>query len=142
MKGQSTFICSRCRRTVNRSKLRNATATKRCKTTNFNPKLFFSLFKDPKPSDYQIKAKFYEADESEVIKQIHCFKTGDNQANLVNLMSQMVGLGNSYELWENGDSRKLGQLLNRALSGQVKDNWQELLEEVDDWNNVNKDEFI
>ena len=44
--------------------------------------------------------------------------------------------------WENGDSRKLGQLLNRALSGQVKDNWQELLEEVDDWNNVNKDEFI
>jgi len=32
--------------------------------------------------------------------------------------------------------------LNRALSGQVKDDWQEILEEVDDWNNVDKDEFI
>ena len=100
------------------------------------------LIKDLKPSDYLIKAKFYKADDSEVIEQIHCFKTGDNQANLVNLMSQMVGLGNSYELWENRDSRKLGQLLNRALSSQVKDYWQELLEEVDNWNDVNKDEFI
>ncbi len=32
-------------------------------------------FKDPKPSDDQIKAKFYEADKSEVIEQIRCFKT-------------------------------------------------------------------
>ena len=116
-------------------------SNKELQNNKLQPKIVL-LFKDPKPSDYQIKAKFYEADDSEVIEQNHCFKTGDNQANLVNLMSQMVGLGNSYELWENRDSRKLGQLLNRALSSQVKDYWQELLEEVDNWNDVNKDEFI
>ena len=100
-------------------------------------------FKDPKPSDDQIKAKFYKADKSEVIEQIRCFKTGDNHANLVNLMSRIVGLGNSYELWENGDSKKLAQTLNRALTGQVKDDWEEILEnEVNDWNNVDRDAFV
>jgi len=84
---------------------------------------FVLQFKDPKPSDDQIKAKFYEADKSEVIEQIRCFKTGDNHANLVNLMSRIVGLGNSYELWENGNLKKLAQTLNRALTGQVKDDW-------------------
>jgi hypothetical protein len=34
-------------------------------------------FKDPKANDSEIKAKFYEADDSEVSKQIMCFKTGD-----------------------------------------------------------------
>jgi hypothetical protein len=32
-------------------------------------------FKDPKPNDSGIKAKFYEADDSEVSEQIMCFKT-------------------------------------------------------------------
>jgi len=100
-------------------------------------------FKDSKPSDDQIKAEFYEADKSEVIEQIHCFKTGDNHANLVNLMSRIVGLGNSYKLWENGDSKKLAQTLNRVLTGQVKDDWEEILEnEVNDWNDIDKDAFV
>jgi hypothetical protein len=43
-------------------------------------------FKDPKPNDSEIKAKFYEADDSEVSEQIMCFKTGDVHANLVILM--------------------------------------------------------
>jgi hypothetical protein len=99
-------------------------------------------FKDPKPSNDQIKSKFYEADDSEVTEQIRCFKTGDNHANLVNSMSRMVGLGNSYELWENGDSRKLAQTLNRALSGQVKVNWEEILGDVNDWNDIDRDGFV
>ena len=73
-------------------------------TNKIQPKIVLQ-FKNPKPSDDQIKSKFYEADESEVTEQIRCFKTGDNHANLVNIMSRIVGLGNSYELWENGDSR-------------------------------------
>ena len=112
--------------------------TQASRTNKFQPKIVLQ-FKDPKPSNDQIKSKFYEADDSEVTEQIRCFKTGDNHANLVNIMSRIVGLGNSYQLWENGDSRKLAQTLNRALSGQVKDDWEEILEEVNDWNNVDKD---
>ena len=101
------------------------------RTNKFQPKIVLQ-FKDPKPSNDQIKSKFYEADDSEVTEQIRCFKTGDNHANLVNIMSCIVGLGNSYELWENGNLRKLAQTLNRALSGQVKDNWEEILGDVND----------
>ena len=55
-------------------------------------------------------------------------------------MSQIVGLGNSYGLWEGKrDSRKLAQSLNRALTSQVKDNWEEILGDVNNWNDVNKD---
>ena len=36
-------------------------------------------FRDQKPNDSsKIKAKFYEADDSEVSEQIMCFKTGGN----------------------------------------------------------------
>jgi hypothetical protein len=104
---------------------------KALQTNKFQPKIVLQ-FKDPKPSNDQIKSKFYEADDSEVTEQIRCFKTGDNHANLVNIMSCIVGLGNSYELWENGNLRKLAQTLNRALSGQVKDNWEEILGDVND----------
>jgi hypothetical protein len=114
---------------------------KALQTNKFQPKIVLQ-FKDPKPSDDQIKSKFYVADESEATEQIRCFKTGDNHANLVNVMSRIVWLGNSYELWENGDSRKLAQSLNRALSGQVKDEWEEILGDVNDWRNVDKDRFV
>ena len=114
---------------------------KALQTNKFQPKIVLQ-FKDPKPSNDQIKSKFYEADDSEVTEQIRCFKTGDNHANLVNIMSRIVGLGNSYELWENGNSRKPAQTLNRALSGQVKDDWEEILGDVNDWNDVDKDGFV
>ena len=114
---------------------------KASQTNKFQPKIVLQ-FKDSKPSNNQIESKFYKADNSEVSKQIQCFKTGDNHANLVNIMSQIVGLGNSYELWENGDSRKLAQTLNRALSGQVKDDWEEILGDVNNWRDVDKDGFV
>jgi len=62
-------------------------------------------FKDPKLNDSKIKAIFYEADDSEVSEQIMCFKTGDINASLVILMDQMVGLGDLYDMWNNGDSQ-------------------------------------
>ena len=68
---------------------------KTLQTNKFQPKIVLQ-FKDPKPSNDQIKSKFYEADKSEVTEQIRCFKTGANHANLVNVMSRIVGLGNSY----------------------------------------------
>ena len=59
-------------------------------------------FKEPKPSDHEIKAKFYEADDTEVSEQIRKFKTGDNDANLIGLMNEIVGLGDLYAMWEDG----------------------------------------
>lgn len=59
-------------------------------------------FKDPKPNDASIKAKFFEADNSKVSEQIMCWKTGDIHANLVILMDRMVGLGDLYNMWDNG----------------------------------------
>ena len=114
---------------------------KASQTNKFQPKVVLQ-FKDLKPSDDQIKSKFYKADGSEVTEQIRCFKIGDNHANLVYIMSRIVGLGNSYKLWENGDSRKLAQALNRALSGQVKDDWEEILGDVNNWRDVDKDGFV
>ncbi len=59
-------------------------------------------FKDPKPNDESIKAKFTESDRAEVSKQIRGWKTGDNEANLVALMNRLVSLGDMYEMWEDG----------------------------------------
>jgi hypothetical protein len=58
------------------------------------PKVDCNLcFKDPKPSDDTIKAKFAKSDGAEVSKQIRGYKTGNNKANLIVLMNQMVTLG-------------------------------------------------
>ena len=63
-----------------------SSGNKALQTNKFQPKIILQ-FKDLKPSDNQIKYKFYKADESEVTEQIRCFKTEDNHANLVNIMS-------------------------------------------------------
>jgi hypothetical protein len=84
-------------------------------------------FKDPKPNDESIKAKFTESNGAEVSKQICGWKTGDNEANLIALMNRLVSLGDMYEMWEDGKSKKLCQTMLRALEGQVQDNWQELV---------------
>ena len=57
-------------------------------------------------------------------------------------MSQIVGLGNSYKLWENGNLRKLAQSLNQALTSKVKDDWEEILGDINDWKDVDKDQCI
>jgi len=50
-------------------------------------------FKTPKPSEEVMKAKFFEADDTEVSEQVRCYQTGDDHANLVTLMSRIIGLG-------------------------------------------------
>ncbi len=102
-------------------------------------------FKDPKPSEESIKAKFTKSDGSEVSEIIHGFKTGDAEANLVALMNRIVNLKDLYEMWEDGKSKKLAQTMSRALDGQVRDDWLELISEVDDWNpcrNGEKETFM
>lgn len=99
-------------------------------------------FKDPKPNDREIKAKFFEADDAEVSEQIMCYSTGDIQANLVILMERIVGLGDLYDMWQDGDSRKLSQSMHRALNGQVKKDWNRIITGVANWNAVDKDEFV
>jgi hypothetical protein len=100
-------------------------------------------FKDPKPSDESIKAKFTESDGADVSEVICRYKTSDNQASLVLLMNRMVTLGDLYDMFENGKSKKLTQTVSRALDGQVRDDWIEIVNNVDDWENYNKKrEFI
>jgi hypothetical protein len=111
---------------------------------NNQPKLNCIIqFKDPKPSDESIKAKFTELDGAEVSEVICGYKTSDNQANLVLLMNRIVNLGDLYDMFENGKSKKLAQTMSRALDGQVRDDWIEIVNDVDDWDNDNeKREFI
>jgi hypothetical protein len=90
-------------------------------------------FKDPKPNDESIKAKFTESNGAKVSEQIRSWKTGDNKANLIALMNRMVSLGDMYEMWEDGKSKKLRQTMLRALEGQVRDDWQELVNDRDNW---------
>ena len=102
-------------------------------------------FKDPKPSDESIKAKFTESDDTKVSAQIKGFKTGDPDANLIPLMSPITGLDNLYEMWENGysSSRKLAQTMTRALDGQVKDDWLEIMSGQNNWANIDeKAQFV
>ena len=94
-------------------------------------------FKPPKPSDESIKAKFFEADDTEVSKQIRSYQTGDDHANLVALMSRMIGLGDMYGLWVEGKAQKLAQTMSRALEDQVREEWQTIISEVDDWEQNN-----
>ena len=98
-------------------------------------------FKEPKPSDHEIKAKFFEADNTEVSEQIRKFKTGDNDANLVTLMNEIVGLGDLYAMWENGGSRKLAQTLSRALEGKARTDWLAIIN-GNEWDNESKENFI
>jgi len=91
--------------------------------------------KDPKPNDETIKAKFTESDGTEVSEQIRGWKTGDVEANLVALMNRMVSLGEMYDMWGDAQkAKKLCQTMSRALEGQVRDDWQELVNNRSDWN--------
>ncbi len=100
-------------------------------------------FKDPKPSDDTIKAKFAESNGAKVSEQIRGYKTGNNKANLVALMNQMVTLGDLYEMWENEKSKKLAQTMLQALEGQVRDDWQEIMSERDKWDeDEQKQKFV
>jgi hypothetical protein len=58
-------------------------------------------------------------------------------------MSQTTGLGDLYKMWEDGNLRKLAQTMTRALDGQVRDDWLEIMSDQNDWdNNDEKVEFI
>jgi hypothetical protein len=126
----------------NRSK-QDSKPDRKCQPNDRNqPKVNCILhFKDLKPSDDSIKAKFYEADETDVSEQIRKFKTGDYDANLVALMNQIVGLGDLYKMCEDGKSRKLAQTMSRALKGQVRDDLLEIIADHD-WNDESKQNFI
>ncbi len=70
-------------------------------------------------------------------------KTGDNKANLIMLMNRIASLGFPYKMWENRKSRKLALTMSQALDGQVRDDWQEVIGEQDDWDhNEMKEQFI
>ena len=90
-------------------------------------------FKPPKPSEEVMKAKFFEADDTEVSELVRCYQTGDDHANLVALMSRIIGLGDLYGLWNDGKSQKLAQTMSRALDDQVREEWQAITSEMEDW---------
>jgi hypothetical protein len=127
-----------------KSKSGSRSRGKKNRSDNNQPKVNCIIqFKDPKPSDESIKAKFTESDGAEVSEVIRGYKTSDNQANLVLLMNRIINLGDLYDMFENGKSKKLAQTMSRALDGQVRDDWIEIVNDVDDWNNDDeKREFI
>ncbi len=84
-----------------------------------------------------IEAKFAESDGAKVSEQICGYKAGNNKANLVALMNQMVTLGDLYKIWEDGKSKKLAQTMSRALEKQVRDNWREIMSEQNNWDEDN-----
>ena len=92
-------------------------------------------FKPSKPSYESIKAKFFETDDTEVSEQIRSYC--DDHANLVALMSRMVGLGDMYGLWVEGTVQKLAQTMSRALEDQVREEWQTIISEVANWEQEN-----
>lgn len=70
-----------------------------------------SLFKPPKPSQDTVKAKFNEYEDTKVSENIQSYQAGNDYGNLVALMSCMVRLGDMYELWIEGKSRRLAQVM-------------------------------
>ena len=51
-------------------------------------------------------------------------------------------VGDLYDMWQDGDSRKLSQSMHRALTGQVKKDWSRIIGEVTDWNDIDRSEFV
>ena len=81
-------------------------------------------FKPPKASEDTVKAKFFEDDDTEVSESIRTYSAGDDYGNLVASTSRIIGLGDMYDLWIEGKSKKLAQVLSRALDNQVREEWQ------------------
>ncbi len=108
------------------------------------PKTELLQAKDPKPNDEAIKAKLTESDGTEVSKQIRGWKTGDVEANLVALMNQTVSLGEMCDMWDDAPkAKKLCQTMSRALEGQVRDDWQELVYDGANWDAAQqKEKFL
>ncbi len=52
-------------------------------------------------------------------------------------MSRIIGLGDMYDLWIKGKSKKLAQVMSRALDDQVREEWQAIISEVNDWEQAN-----
>ena len=52
-------------------------------------------------------------------------------------MSRIIGLGDMHDLWIEGKSKKLAQVLSRALDNQVREEWQAITSEIDDWEQAN-----
>ena len=93
--------------------------------------------KPPKPTEDTVKAKFLEDDGTEVSESIRTFRSGEDYGNLVALMSRIVGLGDMYGLWIDGKSKKLAQVMARALDDQVREEWQTITSEMNDWDQAN-----
>lgn len=99
-------------------------------------------FKPPQQSETTIKAKFLDEDDTEISEIIHVYDTGDDHANLIALMNQIVGLGDLYDLWTD-KTKRLAQTMSRALNDQVREEWQTIISQCADWEQANmKDIFI
>ncbi len=59
-------------------------------------------------------------------------------------MSRVVSLGEMYDMWDDAPkAKKLCQTMARALEGQVRDDWQELVNDRADWNAADqKQQFL
>ena len=94
---------------------------------------FIIPFKIPKPNESKLKAKFTDDDEEEVEEVVQVFHEGDKDYNLIVLMKQIIELGDTYDLWTGGKTKKLAQVLARALNGKPRSKWTYLMSERVTW---------
>lgn len=89
-------------------------------------------FKLPKQGETTIKAKFKDDNNVETTEITQAYSTSNNYANLVALMSQIVSLGDLYELWE-GNTKQLAQTMSQALNDQVREEWKAIISQCKNW---------
>ena len=95
---------------------------------------FIIPFKIPKPNESKLKAKFTDGDNEKVEEVVHVFHEGDKDYNLIVLMKHIIKLGDTYDLWVVGKTKKLAQeVLARALNGKPRSKWMYLLSERVNW---------
>ena len=72
-------------------------------------------FRKPTPNATTYSAKIKDADDEEVKEYLPIFEDGDDNACLSAIFKKLLALGSTYDYWQDGKSKKLGQMLSRAL---------------------------
>ena len=88
--------------------------------------------KPAKPITDPVKASFRDPDdEDNVIKEmIPTFADGQPLELLISMEKALIEFGKDYELFQDGKWKKLLTIARRALTGSVRDEWAEVVDEI------------
>jgi len=91
----------------NRNKAPGANNSNSNSNSSSNSTDYIIRFKIPKLNETEIKAKFKDDGDEEVTEIVHVYHEGDNDYNLISLMKTIIELGDTYNAWEEGRSKRL-----------------------------------